>query len=304
MSAGSFIRNAPLSPAVTGALLYALTKAPDNYRRPLLQRLSQYVSDKTIARAITVLKWLCAIGVARNIHIWLSNLAQNNFRLRSEKHRYNWPNEVAVVTGAASGFGALITKGLAAQGINVMAVDITSTIPDDMNKHPRIQWYQCDITDRQKVMELAEKIRNQYGDPSVLINNAGVCYQHSVLDASEKALNNTFNVNVMAHYWTLQAFLPAMIANKKGHVVSIASMASFLSPPGLIPYCNTKAAVLSLHEGLMQEIRAVYKAPEIKFTSVHPTYANTPLAAPFKKELDTKKVFVSNSVSNMRDVPC
>ena len=95
----------------------------------------------------------------------------------------------------------------------------------------------------------------------------------------------TFNVNIISHYWTLQAFLPAMIRNKKGHVVALASMASFLSPPGMVPYCNTKAAVLSLHEGLMQETRVVYKAPEIKFSVVHPTYAATPMVQPFRDEL-------------------
>lgn len=64
-----------------------------------------------------------------------------------------------------------------------------------------------------------------------------------------------FGVNVISNYWTLQAFTPAMIKRDKGHVVTIASMASFLSVPGMVPYCNTKAAVLSLHEGMKQEMR-------------------------------------------------
>lgn len=64
-----------------------------------------------------------------------------------------------------------------------------------------------------------------------------------------------FGVNVIAHYWTLQAFMPAMIKKDKGHVVTIASMASFLSMPGMVPYCNSKAAVMSLHEGMKHEMR-------------------------------------------------
>src|ERR1700761_3859 len=105
--ATSFVRNVPLSPAVTGALLYALTKSPEKYRQQILQRLSQHLSQTSITRAITTLKWLFAVGLARNLHIWLSDLAQNNFRIRSERCKYDWPKEVAVVTGAASGFGAL-----------------------------------------------------------------------------------------------------------------------------------------------------------------------------------------------------
>ncbi len=72
-------------------------------------------------------------------------------------------------------------------------------------------------------MDLAEQIKREHGEPSILVNNAGVAYRHTVLDASEKALNNLFNVNIISHYWTLQAFLPDMIKNKKGHVVALVS---------------------------------------------------------------------------------
>lgn len=255
----STVRNLPLSPVVTGALLYALTKAPDRVRAPLLQRLRQYVSADFIRRSITVLKWLCAFGAVRNCHIFLNELAQNNFRLTCEKARYNWPKEVAVVTGAASGFGALIAKGLAAKGVNIVAVDIRDDLPQEMKGQAKIHYYHCDITDREAVMQLAETVRSAHGDPSILINNAGVAYEHSLLDASEKGLRNTYNVNIIAHYFTLQAFLPAMIAAKKGHVVALASMASFVSPPGLIPYCNTKAALLSLHEDWFKNSEPVIK---------------------------------------------
>ena len=287
------IKNIPFSPAVTGALLYALTKAPEKYRAPLLQRLNQYLSPKNIARTVTTLKWLFALGLARNLHVFLSEIAQNNFRLRSERHRYVWPKEIAVVTGGTGGFGALISKGLAAKGVNVMVVDIKDDLPADMKDNAKIHYYKCDITNRQNVMDLAKQIEKEHGEPSILVNNAGILYQHSILDASEKELKSIFEVNIISHYYTLQAFLPAMVKNKKGHVVATASMASYLSPPALVPYCNTKAAVLSLHEGLQQEMRAVYNAPEIKFTVVHPTYAATPMTEPFKHELETAKAFVS-----------
>ena len=160
-----------------------------------------------------------------------------------------------MVTGAASGFGKLMALGFAEKGLNVIAVDIVDELPADMQKNNRISYYKCDLRSRDEVMELQQKVSHEHGDPSVLINNAGVAYEHSTLDASEKAVHNMFNVNVIANYWTLQAFTPAMIKKDKGHIVTIASMASFLSMPGLVPYCNTKAAVLSLHEGMKHEMR-------------------------------------------------
>ena len=307
----SFIRNVPFSPAITGGLLFALTKAPEKYRGAILDRLREYLSPKSIARAVTTLKWLFALGLARNFHLWLSDIAQNNFRIRSERHRYDWPKEIAVVTGAASGFGALISKGLAEKGVNVMAIDIRDELPQDMKEHASIHYYKCDLQNRQEVMDLADKIRHGHGDASVLVNNAGVAYEHSVLDASEKALNNLFGVNIISHYYTLQAFVPAMIKNRKGHVVATASMASFLSPPGLVPYCNTKTAVLSLHEGCQQELRVTYKAPEVKFSIVHPTYAATPMVQPFQDELKKAGAYVSilpphylHNVEGTTDVTC
>jgi NAD(P)-dependent dehydrogenase (short-subunit alcohol dehydrogenase family) len=286
------IKNVPFSPTVTGGLLYLLTRSPDRVKKPVLEQLSRYLSQANIQRTVRTLKWLLALGLARNFHVFLSEIAQNNFRLRSERSRYDWPKEIAVVTGAASGFGALISRDLAAKGVNVMAVDIRDELPEDMRGISHMHYYKCDITDRQAVMDLAEQIKREHGFASILVNNAGVAYRHTILDASEKALNNLYNVNIISHYWTLQAFLPDMIKHKKGHVVALASMASFLSPPGLIPYCNTKAAVLSLHDGLQQEMRTMYKCPEIKFTSIHPTYAATPMTQEWSSTLKIAKVTV------------
>ncbi|KAK5175778.1 uncharacterized protein LTR77_000918 [Saxophila tyrrhenica] len=283
------IKSAPLSPAFTGALLYSLTKAPDQVKQHALQHLGKYLSPKNITRTITALKWLFALGLTRNVHVFLSNLAQNNFRFRSERRNYDWPNEIAVVTGSSSGFGALISKGLADKGINVMCLDLAEEMPDDMKGNAKLHYYQCDVTNRETVLSVGEQIKREHGEASILINNAGVAYNHHTLDVSEKAIHRLFDVNIISHYWTLQAFLPDMIKNRKGHVVSLASMASFLSPPGLIPYCNTKAAVLSLHDGLQQETRVAYKCPEIKFTSVHPTYAATAMTASWRKELADAK---------------
>ena len=158
-----FIKNIPFSPAVTGALLYTLTKAPEKYRNQILERIGRYLSRKNIDRIITSLKWLFALGLARNVHVFLSEIAQNNFRIRSERHRYVWDREVAVVTGAASGFGALMAKGFAARGINVMAVDIRDELPEDMKSIKKIRYHKCDVTDREAVMDLAQEIQKDHG---------------------------------------------------------------------------------------------------------------------------------------------
>ncbi|KAK5133563.1 hypothetical protein LTR08_007602 [Meristemomyces frigidus] len=287
----SLIPKLALNPLLTAPLLLLLTRAPPSLRAPLLHKLAQYISPTThispttLAKALTTLRWLTAIGLARWLHTHANQLAQNNFRLTSEQHRYSWPHEIALVTGAAGGFGSLFCKDLAAKGVTVIAVDITAALPAAIAAHPLIHYYNCDITSRAAVEALGHRVRAAHGNPSILINNAGIAFAHSILTATQPQLERLFAVNVLSHYYTTQAFLPAMLAARKGHVVTIASLASFVSPPGMVPYASTKAAALSFHDGLAAEARAMHAVPEVKFTVVHPTFAATPLIAAFRAEL-------------------
>ncbi|KAK4626085.1 Dehydrogenase RED2 [Fulvia fulva] len=291
-----------LTPAVTGALLFALTASPDRFREPLLAHLKQYVSTINISRLITTLKWLVAVGLVRDVNTWLSEWAQNNFRLQSEKHRYDWPTEIALITGATGGFGSLMSKELAAKGVTIIAVDLRDDLPADMKSNPKIHYYQCDITEKQNVTDLANRVREEHGDPSILINNAGISGDGNIAEQTQDSLEKIFKINIISHYYTVQEFLPAMARNKKGHVVTIASLASFITPPGLVPYANTKVAAHGFHEGARHEARVFYNAPEIKFSVVHPTFAATPMTAAYTSDLEKAKAkiikpeMVSNAV--------
>ncbi len=74
----------------------------------------------------------------------------------------------------------------------------------------------------------------------------------------------------MSHYVTLKEFLPAMIKENHGHVVSIASAASYMPLPQMGPYAGSKAYALSLHEVLSGELRARYNAPKVRTSVVCP----------------------------------
>ncbi|KAK0282405.1 hypothetical protein LTR57_011934 [Friedmanniomyces endolithicus] len=277
------LAKALLNPLLTAPIWLALT-APQT-RDQLLPHLSQYLSHTSIERTTTALKWLSILGLTRLANRLLNDLAENNFRLSSERHRYDWPREIALVTGGTGGFGTLICKALAAKGLTVICVDIPSELTADLKRYSNIHYFRCDITDHATVQQLASDVRANHGNPSILINNAGVAFDHTIMNATPDQLRRIFDVNIISHYYLLQAFLPAMIADKKGHVVSLASMASFISGPGLAPYSGTKAALLALHEGLQQECRSMHNAPEIRFTIVHPTFAATPLIKSFEARL-------------------
>lgn len=268
------IKKAPFSPVITGAALYLLTRAPPSVRDPALLRLRQVLSPQNVGRLVTALTWLFGLSVVRNANSYLSELANNNFRLSSQKSKWVWSKEIAVVTGASSGFGALFSRDLAAKGIHVAALDISDP-PADFANNPKITFFKCDVTSSERVMEVAKEIQDTIGHPSILINNAGVGQGHSMLTTPPGWLRKIFDVNLISHYYTIQAFMPNMIAQKKGHIITIASVASFVSPPGMVDYCVTKAGTLALHQGLAAELRSIHECPEINLTIVHPFWADT-----------------------------
>jgi len=71
----------------------------------------------------------------------------------------------------------------------------------------------------------------------------------TILDTSTDFAQKIMAINLTSHFVLIREFLPGMLDAKKGHVVGIASMASFVSAPGLVDYCVTKVGVLALHEG-------------------------------------------------------
>ena len=118
-----------------------------------------------------------------------------------------------------------------------------------------------DITDKSKVNEAAQKVFNQYQDGiDILINNAGIVVGKSVLNLSERQIRKCFDVNVIAHFWTIQAFLPKMIEKRKVEkdswcqIVTISSTAGRCGVSMLTDYCASKYACKGLTESLYAEL--------------------------------------------------
>lgn len=76
---------------------------------------------------------------------------------------------------------------------------------------------------------MAEETKSKVGPVSILVNNAGIVSGTSLLDTSDEKIIRTFDVNIMAHFWTIKAFLPDMINNKQVRVYKNAKHESLLS---------------------------------------------------------------------------
>ena len=104
-------------------------------------------------------------------------------------------------------------------------------------------------------MEAGNKVLKDVGAVTILINNAGIMPQHELLKHTENEIRTIFEVNVLAHFWMFEAFLPKMIANNKGHIVAMSSMAGILGLRNIVPYCGSKFAVRGIQEALSEELR-------------------------------------------------
>jgi len=111
----------------------------------------------------------------------------------------------------------------------------------------------------------------------MLINNAGVVQGKLIVELKPEDIYQTFGVNTLAHFWTLKAFLPGMIENKIGHIVTLASVMGFVGSARMSDYSASKAALVTMNESLRYELDNIYDAPGIRTTIVCPGHILTPL---------------------------
>jgi all-trans-retinol dehydrogenase (NAD+) len=146
-----------------------------------------------------------------------------------------------------------------------------------------VHYYKCDITSTAQLAAVGTKIRAEVGNPTVLINNAGVARGKTILGATERDIRFTFDVNTLAHYWVVKEFLPAMVAGDHGMVVTVASYAAYITVPDMVDYAATKAAALAFHEGLTAELTTRYDAPRVRTVVVAQGFTKTALFTGYRQ---------------------
>lgn len=263
-------------PLVTGPLWGLLLFDPAQLCKRLSETISRAVSyDIESGSLVRALGILATVGIVRKTNRVLNDWATNSWQMQAGRG-WNWPSEVAVVTGGCSGIGKAVAEALAAHAIHVAVLDIHE-MPEDIKTNELMTYFRCDITSRERIAETADKIRGDIGYPSILVNNAGITGSHTILKTPDEFLQRIFDTNILSHWRLVQQFVPDMIEKNKGHVVTVASVNSFLTNSANADYVATKAAALAFHEGLTSELKIWYKAPGVKTTIVHPSWVRTPL---------------------------
>lgn len=271
----ALLRSTLFNPVITAPLLIALTRGPPELRARILAQFSKLpYGGPSEPGLIKALKYLVAFGLFSRINRFLNRLALNKWQLRQTTPPFNPKEEICVVTGGSGGIGSEVIRNLAKTGVRIAIMDVAPP-PSDLKAYRNVHFYQSDITNPESVNEVAGRIQTDLGTVTILLNNAGVGQTWNILDVSDAYLEKVFHINLISHWYTVKAFLPRMIEAKKGHILSVASMASYVAVAGMVDYCVTKAGVMSFHEGLNQELKHRYNAPFIKTTAVHPYWVAT-----------------------------
>ncbi|KAF5358931.1 hypothetical protein D9758_004848 [Tetrapyrgos nigripes] len=204
---------------------------------------------------------------------WCSRLWRNQGSLLFAPLRFDWGEQVVVITGGSSGVGELLANTLAVRNVTVAVLDIKPIVTENYN----INYYKCDVSKWEEVEAAAKKIKEELGDPTVLVNNAGVVQGKLITDLTPQDVQQTFGVNTLSHFWTLKAFLPAMITKNQGHIITVSSNMGISGVAQMTDYCASKAALNNMHESLRYELDKLHKAPSVRTTLVCPGRVETAL---------------------------
>lgn len=141
--------------------------------------------------------------------------------------------------------------------------------------HQQVYSYKVNLAKRDEIYATAQRVQAERGVVDILINNAGVVSGSYFLDTPDELNQLTFDVNVLSHFTTIKCFLPGMINQKRGHIVTIASVAGNLGAVRMVDYCASKFANVGMEMALRQELAQADLNAYIKTTIVKPYLITT-----------------------------
>ena len=185
----------------------------------------------------------------------------------------SFENVKVVVTGGAKGIGGACVKAFTEGGAKVCILDIDQAGQEFADTLGNDTFFiHCDVSKEDEVKTAFRKIEKKLGAVEVLVNNAGIQRYSTVTETSEEEWDLVMNVNLKSAFLCSKYAIPMMVNNKKGCVINVASVQSFISQKNVAPYTTSKTALLGLTRSI-----AVDYAPNIRSVAVCPGTVDTPM---------------------------
>jgi 3-oxoacyl-[acyl-carrier protein] reductase len=172
----------------------------------------------------------------------------------------NLKGKNALVTGGGRGLGKAVAVALANEGVNVGITgrneeSLKTTVAELEKLGVKAAYSVFDVEEMAQVEQGVASIASQLGSIDILINNAGVGDFGSFEEMPVETWEKVMKVNLFGVYYVAKAALPYLKQNKEGDIVNVASTAGLKGAPNMSAYCASKAAVISLSQSLMAELR-------------------------------------------------
>jgi NAD(P)-dependent dehydrogenase (short-subunit alcohol dehydrogenase family) len=187
-------------------------------------------------------------------------------------------DRIAIVTGGGRGIGRAAAIALAHAGVDLAVVarsadEIAETADQVRRLGRRADALVCDVTRRGDIDETLRKALTSLGEPSILVNNAGIAAGAKLADTTDELWDRTMAVNVTgAFYWT-RAVMPLMLKGGWGRVINIASIAARAAAPYMVAYAASKHALLGLTRAVASEVAS----RGVTVNAICPGYVDTPM---------------------------
>ncbi len=204
--------------------------------------------------------------------------------------------QVAIVTGAASGFGAEISRRYVAEGAKVAVADMNEEGAKKVAAELGANAFaiKCDVTKRADIDALVAATIKNFGTLDIVVNNAGYTHKNQpLLETDEATFDRVVDVNFKSIYHMTMATVPILRAKKRGCIINIGSVSGMRPRPGLVWYSASKAAVNVLSKAMAAEL-----GPDnIRVNAIAPVMSPTGMFQLFSGVPDTpenQKKFLAN----------